>query len=853
MKKLLLVAAFAWIAVGVVVSAGQAPRPAARRAATAQAQTQAPSQAPARLVRAQATTAAAAAALPTATPAEAKALVTRYCVGCHNTRSNTPAANPLKLDSVNFEQPEKDALTWERVIRKLSVGAMPPQGMPHPEPAALTAFATFLTTTLDRASAQENNPGNYVAHRLNRTEYENAVRDLVGVDFDAATLLPSDGGDFGFDNIATALKTSPLLLERYLAAALRISTMAIGDTTVAPGNTAYPISLEHSQNTRAEGLPLGTRGGTLIKHVFPADGDYYLYGRLVRAVLNGYVGIEGHEVPHDFLITVDGETVYEAPVGGFQDHKENGVSPERMIEVIDGRLKARVFVTAGLHEIGFTWKDISRTEQAVWEPPRRDSQEVHMTSGPPRLKTVNIEGPYDPKGISDTPSRDRIFVCKPASAADESACAQRIFTNLARRAFRRPVNAADVAAPMAFYTDARQDGGNFDAGIRSGVARILASPSFIYRVERDPDALPAGAAHRVSDYELASRLSFFLWSSIPDEQLLNLASAGRLRQPAVLAAQVRRMVADPKADAFVDSFTGQWLALRSLEARVSPDVLMFPHFDDNVRKAFRTETEMFFASMLRDDRPIPELLTATYTFLNERLAKHYGIKGVYGERFRRVEITDPHRRGLGLLGQGSLLSVTSVATRTSPTIRGKYILTTLMGLPAPVPPPNVPALDESSPQSATPKTTRQRVESHRTNPVCASCHRTIDPLGFALENFDSTGAWRDLDGGNPIDVSGVMADGTPIDSAAAVRNWFTKHQDVFVNNVAERMMIYALGRGLEPNDMPVVRSIVKKASQDDYRFMSVIMGIVDSAPFQMRTKPAQTPGDTTLQANSKLE
>jgi mono/diheme cytochrome c family protein len=851
MKKLLLIAAFAWIAVGVVVTAGQAPRPAARpAAASAQAQTPA---APGRIVRAQSTQNTTAAAVPTATPEEAKALVTRYCVGCHNARSNTPAADPLKLDTVNYDQPEKDALTWERVLRKLSVGAMPPQGMPHPEPVALNAFASYLTVSLDRAAAQLNNPGHYVAHRLNRTEYENAVRDLVGVEFDATALLPSDGGDFGFDNIATALKTSPLLLERYLAAALRISAMAVGDTTVAPGNTAYPISLEHSQNARAEGLPLGTRGGALIKHVFPADGEYLLYGRLVRAVLNGYVGVEGHENPHDFLVMLDGEVVYEAPVGGFQDHKENGISPERMIEVMDGRLKARVFVTAGEHEVGFTWKETAGTEQAVWQPPLRDSQEVHMTSGPPRLKTVNIEGPYAVKGISDTPSRDKIFVCKPTSAADETACAQRIFSNLSRRAFRRPVNAADVEAPMAFYTDARKGGGDFNTGIRAGVARILASPSFIYRVERDPETLTAGAAHRVSDFELASRLSFFLWSSIPDEQLLNLASTGRLRQPGVLAAQVKRMVADPKADAFVSAFTGQWLGLRSLESRVSPDVLLFPHFDDNVRKAFRKETELFFGSVLREDRPITELLTANYSFLNERLAKHYGIKGVYGDRYRRVEITDPRRRGLGLLGQGSLLSVTSVATRTSPTIRGKYILTTLMGLPAPVPPPNVPALDESAPQAATPKTTRQRVESHRTNPVCASCHRSIDPLGFALENFDSTGVWREAEGGNPIDVSGVMADGTPIDSAGALRNWFTKHPEVLANNVTERMLIYALGRGLEPNDMPVVRNIVRKASQNDFRFMSVVMGIVDSAPFQMRTKPAPTPGDTTLQANTRLE
>jgi hypothetical protein len=575
-----------------------------------------------------------------------------------------------------------------------------------------------------------------------------------------------------------------------------------------------------------------------VRYNFPADAEYEIAGRLLRGIEEGFYGVEGWDRPNDFIITIDGAEVYTAPVGGSADHAVSALDVNASRLVIEGRMTTRVFVTAGPHDVGFTWRNRSRLEQAVWQPPQRDSQEVHMVVGFPRLRTLLIKGPYEPQGVSSTPSRERIFICKPTVPASESACAERILSNLARRAYRRPVSAGDLAAPLTFYAEARTHGGSFDEGIRAGIARILASPSFVYRAERDPEALATGTAHNVTDVELASRLSFFLWNSIPDDQLLNLAIAGQLRAPATLRAQVKRMVADPKADSMITAFAGQWLGLRSLEAKVSPDLLMFPDFDDNVRKAFRKETELLFASVLREDKSVVELLTANYTFVNERLGRYYGMNGIYGERFRRVEVTDPHRRGLGILGQGSLLSVTSVATRTSPTIRGKYILTTLMGLPAPVPPPNVPALDESTPQSQVPKTTRQRVESHRTNPVCASCHRSIDPLGFALENFDSTGLWRDDERGNAIDVSGVMADGTKIDSPAALRNWFVMHPEVFVGNVAERMLTYALGRGLEPADMPVVRSIVRQAARDDYRFMSLITGIAESAPFQMRTKLA---------------
>jgi mono/diheme cytochrome c family protein len=841
MKRLIPVAIGAWLVVGVAVIAGQqVPRPAAAPAAAPAAQ------AAAQRVRPASTAAAPAQAVRT--PQDYKAMVDRYCVGCHNARSNTPAANPLRLDGVDLNDIAKDAVTWERVVRKLGVGAMPPQGMPHPEGDMLKEFSGFLIAELDKAAQPDKRPGNFVAHRLNRTEYANAVRDLVGVDFDATDMLPSDGGEFGFDNIATALKTSPLLLERYLTAALRVSAMAVGDTTVAPGAATFPISLEHSQQERVPGLPLGTRGGVLIRYNFPADAEYDLKGRLMWTVIEGLVGVEGWDEPNDFVITLDGEQIYTAPIGGPLDHEVNGEDITRTRPVIDGRMTHRQFVTAGVHEVGFTWVEKPHQNQSVWMPTRRDSQEVHLATGLPKLKFVSIEGPYNVQGISDTPSRDLVFACKPASAAQEAPCAERIFSRLARRAFRRPVTAADIAAPLAFYTNARESGGDFDAGIRAGLARILASPSFLYRVEHSPETLQAGAAHRISDVELASRLSFFLWSSIPDDQLLNLAAQGRLRQS--LPAQVRRMIEDPKADAFMNNFVGQWLELRSLEAKVSPDLLLFPHFDDNVRKAFRRETELFFASVVRENRSVLDLLNANYTYVNERLAKHYGIPGVYGERFRRVEITDPNRQGL--LGHGSLLSVTSVATRTSPVIRGKFILTALMGLPAPVPPPNVPALDESAPATQ-PRSVRERVEQHRRNPVCASCHRTIDPLGFSLENFDATGKWRDTtEDGKPVDTASVLQDGTKVNGPVDLRNWLTgPAREAFVGNVTERLMIYALGRGLEASDMAVVRSIVRKAGQDDFHFMSVILGIVESSPFQMRTKQGTT--GETLQATTRLE
>jgi len=793
----------------------------------------------------------AAAAAPATAAAEAvkyRALLDKYCVGCHNSRSAVPADDPIRLD-VGFDDLLGHAATWERVLRKLSVRAMPPLGMPRPTEAEYAGFTGWLAGSLDRAWEGRSTPGRFVVHRLNRAEYANAIRDLLAVDLDVSDLLPTDGAEFGFDNIATSLKTSPLLLEGYVTAAQRVAAMAVGDPQVRPGLTEHTISREFSQNGYIEGLPLGTVGGTVVRHVFPADAEYKLSGKLVRGVQEGYAGVEGNDIPYTFVITIDGEEVYSAPIGGPKDDEMQAADLAAAQPVIDKRMTGRARVSAGPHDVGFTWRERPIQLQDVWEPAKRDSQEIHMVAGMPKLRSVFIDGPYNVKGVSEGLSRQRLFVCHPTSAADESACATKILSNLARRAFRRPASAADVEAPMSFYKRSRQSGGSFDDGIRSGVARILSSPNFLYRIEKDPPGARPGVAHPVSDIELASRLSFFLWSSIPDEKLLDLAVAGRLRQPGVLAAQVNRMLADERSDALVENFVGQWLQLRNLEAKVVPDILMFPDFDDNIRKGFRKETELFFGYILRGDRSALELLSADYTFVDERLAKHYGIPGVYGPQFRRVRLADPNRRGL--LGQGSILAMTSVATRTSPVFRGKYILSTFLNTPPIPPPPNVPTLDESNKEAKSlPKTVRAQLELHRKNEPCATCHRVIDPPGFALENFDSVGKWRDTGAdGAPLDVSGVLADGTKVDSPRALREAILSRPDAFVTLITERMLMYALGRGLEPSDMPVVRRIVKKAAQSDYRLSSIVMGIVESAPFQMRTKlePAEvgkTPADS---------
>jgi mono/diheme cytochrome c family protein len=814
MKKFFLAAAILTLASVGMSAGGQAPQQApAPRAATAPAATAA------------------------STPAAYQEMLNKYCVTCHNENAKIPAGAPLALDKANLKNPGATSDVWEKVVRKIGVGAMPPQNSPTPGPAQLNAFRSALIANLDSSAAAKNNPGRYVIHRLNRTEYGNAIRDLLGVTVDVNDLLPSDGGDFGFDNIASALKTSPLLLERYLTAALRISELAVGDAEVEAGTQTFSISTVVTQRQHVDGLPLGTRGGTLVHYDFPADGEYVFYGRLLRTVAEGYVGVEGHETPFQFIVTVDGEQVFSAPVGGKEDHESSGKNITISKEEVDKRMTSpRIKVTAGPHEVGFTFIDRPTQEQNMWQPVLRESLEAHNPSGIPRLRTGNIQGPFNVTGISETPSRKRLFTCKP-TPGKETSCATEILSNVARRAYRRPVIESDLEAPMSFYNAARKDGGDFNAGIRAGLARILASPAFVFRAEEDPARLAPGAAHRISDIELASRLSFFLWSSIPDDELLNVAIAGRLREPRVLEAQVKRMVADERSDSLMKEFTGQWLQLRNLD-KVTPDLLMFPDFDDNVRQAFRKETELFFTSVVRENRSTLDLLDADYTFVNERLARHYGIKGVYGSRFRRVVLTDQNRRGL--LGQGSFLSLTSAANRTSPILRGKYVISNLLNTPPLPPPPVVPQLEESAPKDR-PSTVREQLELHRANPVCSSCHRNIDPIGFALENFDAVGQWQNQTReGLKIDSVGVLFDGTPVDGPVALRKALLARPEVFVGTVTEKMMIYALGRGLEPIDMPVVRGVMRTASKDKYAMQSIILGIVQSSAFQMRTKLSDT-------------
>lgn len=775
------------------------------------------------------------------------AMLDRYCVECHN---DTDYTGGLSLEGRRPADVHADAAVWEEAIRKLSIGVMPPRDQPQPEPDERLQFVNALIGTLDAAAEAAPYADTTTVHRLNRAEYANAVRDLLGVEADLSEMLPSDGGDFGFDNIAEVLTTSPLLLERYLTVALRVADLAVGNPEAVATATTYKIPMEVTQDKHMEGLPLGTRGGVQVRHTFPADAEYVLSGRLIRGVEEGYFGIEGHDRAHDFLILVDGETVYSNQIGGQEDHQ---ISLEQGINVAQTAIDAKmtsppISVTAGPHDVGFTWRERPEAEQNVWEPGLRASLEAHNPSGMPRLETGVIEGPYNAAGVSDTPSRDQVFVCRPASQAEEAGCAEQILSTLARRAYRRPVEVDDIAPELAIYTDERENGGDFDSGIRAAVARMLVSPWFLFRVEQDSPDVPAGSTHPVSDIELASRLSFFLWSSIPDDELLDLAEQGRLSEAGVLEAQVRRMLADDRADALVQNFTGQWLQLRNLEQRVKPDLLLFPDFDGNLRQAFRRETEMLFAHVLRENRSVHELLTANYTFVNERLARHYGIEGVYGSRFRRVELEDPNR--WGLLGHGSLLSLTSAASRTSPIIRGKFIVAQLWNNPPPTPPANVPALEKSAP-AGRPSTVREQLELHRADPTCAACHNNIDPVGFALENFDAVGQWRDKTrDGLEIDSAGVLADGTPVDGPIELRRALLADPDVFAGTVTEKLLIYALGRGLEPADMPVVRRILRNAANDEYRLTTIILGIVDSFPFRMR-RNRPVAGDAVTVAQSR--
>ena len=760
-----------------------------------------------------------------------------YCMKCHN---YDDYSGGLALEDFGPDDVAENPAVFEEVLRKLKISAMPPRSQDQPSAAARARMVAALEQTLDAAAAADPHAGTTTVHRLNRAEYTNAIRDLLGVEMDLTELLPSDGGDFGFDNIGDLLRSSPMLLDRYMTVGLRVADLALGNPEASLSMTTYQIPFDTTQEKHLAGFPLGTRGGVRATHYFPADGEYVFSARPLQGVAEGYFGIEGHDKPHEFLVYIDGVIAYSSEIGGPEQHKisvDQGFND--VIPVVDQKLTSpKIPVTAGPHEVVFTWRERVTAEQNSWQPTLRNSLEIHNPSGMPRLEKAMIEGPYNASGISAMAPRQKILACEPSSAEQETACARENLTNLARQAFRRQVTDEDIAAPLAFYLNERQSGGDFDQGMRAALARLVVSPFFLFRVETDsPDGAP-GADEPVDGVALASRLSFFLWSSAPDEELLQVAESGNLDAADNREAQVRRMLADPRSDAFIDNFVGQWLQLRNLEMRARPDLLQFPDFDDNLRKAFRQETELLFAHVLRENLPVHELLTANYTFVDERLARHYGISGVTGARFRKVPVTDPNR--FGLLGHGSILALTSATSRTSPIMRGKFILTEFWNNPPPPAPPNVPALEASAPQDR-PSTVREQLERHRKDPACAVCHNVIDPVGFALENFDVDGSWRkSTREGLPIDTSGVLLDGTEVDGPQALRKALLKDPELFASTVTEKMLVYALGRGLDPRDMPVVRSIVRNAAKNNYSLLSIVLGIVDSYPFLMRTNSSSS-------------
>jgi len=747
-----------------------------------------------------------------------RTFVDQYCVTCHSQRLKTGG---LILEGLDPNLPAASAETWEKVVRKLRAGAMPPAGLPKPPADVLLGFVSQIEARLDAAPPD---PGRPLLHRLNRAEYSNAINDLLDLQIDAATLLPPDDSAFGFDNVSDVLGLSPALQERYLSAAVNISALATGNPSRTPAGTTFRAPQDLSQNQHLEGLPLGTMGGLKVRYNFPLDGEYEIQAKLYRTNLNIMRGLE---FPHQVEFAVGGERVHLARIGGTEDLAALFEKPTDTGDDVDARLRVRVTVKAGPRDVTAAF-----LEEDVFGPARlqafqRSSVDNFDWTGWPHIQTLSITGPFHATGPGDTPSRRRIFTCHEETAA----CARQILSSIARRAYRQPVSEADMARILTFYEAGRKKGG-FERGIELALQRILASPKFVFRAEKDPAGARPGSVYRISDLELASRLSFFLWSSIPDDELLSLAGQARLKEPAVLEAQVRRMLDSPKSRALVDNFAGQWLHLRNVR-NVFPNSDLFPDFDENLRQALRQETEMFFESILRENRSVLELLTADYTFVNDRLASHYGIPGVFGSQFRRVQTT---RRGL--LAQGSILAVTSKAERTSPVVRGKWVLENILGMPVPPPPPDVPPLRERQ-AGEKPRTMREQMEEHRANAVCASCHKTMDGIGLALEKFDTIGAYRELDGGSPIDASGELPDGTRVDGLDGLRDAILSRPEVFAGTVTEKLMIYALGRGVDHRDMPAVRSILRGGEPQKYRFQDLILGVVRSTPFQMRTAGVQ--------------
>ncbi len=757
-----------------------------------------------------------------AAPATHQELLNQYCVTCHNQRARTAG---LALDTLNLADVGKDAAVWEEAVRKLRGGMMPPPGARQPGKAAVKSLVSYLETSLDRAAVQHPSVGRVALHRMNRVEYGNAIEDLFGLSVDTTTLLPVDDVSDGFDNIASVLKVSPSFLDQYISAARFVSALALGNPTARAVSSNYRAT-DNEQAFHLEGLPLGTRGGMLVEHSFPADGEYVFdIGNLAVA---GYV--QGMEYEHRVILVIDGLKVFEDRMGGPKDMKAIDQQQAPAVGAINARFKQiRVGVKAGIHKVGVTFVERSLGESdAVLYPfvPGGAFDRI------PRVRELQITGPFNAAGVSQTPSRKQIFTCTPpdnATGAQELACATDILKNIARRAYRRPVTDDEMAAPLSFFKGARETG-TFDAGIESALTLILSSPKFLYRAEAIPANATPGTMFPISDVELASRLSFFLWSQGPDDELLNLAARGGLRQPGALEKQMKRMLADPRAHALAENFAFEWLNLRAIEG-AAPDPVVFPNFDDSLKPAFEKELALFVESVFDEDRSVIDLLTADHTYVNERLALLYGIPDVRGDQFRRVKLTDPNR--WGLLGKGGVLLVTSYPNRTSAVLRGAWILERLMGTPPAAPPPNVEAFKENV-EGEKAQTVRERMEAHRDNPSCRSCHVVMDPLGFALENFDAIGQWRTVDryAGTPIDAAGQLVDGTPVSGPAELRRALTSNPEQFAQTFTEKLLMYALGRTVEYNDMPLVRKIVHEAAGEGYRFSAIVKGIVDSSPFQ---------------------
>jgi cytochrome c5 len=800
---------------------------------------------------------------------EGAQFVKQYCFTCHSQKLKTGG---LSLETIDLRDVSRNGEVLEKVVLKLGSGAMPPSGARRPDKGSRSAFLTSLETSLDRASAAHPNPGRpMMLHRLNRMEYLNSVRDLFAVELnpDDSSLLPADDKSYGFDNNGDVLGLSPLLLERYLSIARRVTTAALGPATLAPNVYTRRVSYETPQTKWIDGLPFGTRGGTAFSYRFPADGEYSIKIKLQRRYdriigIDRYVGgsdVQEKPKRERIEIALDGKPVALFAVGMDQTIREpldvpsdrflpmNGIPGDEPIKELtkaeeltrgqdaDAALEVRLPVQAGERRISAAF-----LARFVPVPSQVNEEFISGTGGPARpmgVDSVIVSGPFTTKAVAgpgDSASRRLVFTCWPARAPEELPCAKTILGRLARRAYRRPVSDVEIEDLLAAYQEGRKDG-DFEAGVGMGLRRMLMDPAFLFRIERDPAGIAPETAYRITDLELASRLSFFLWSSIPDDQLLAAAERGQLRDPAILQAQVRRMLADPRAKSLVTNFAAEWLSLRVVEG-VRPDPIIFSEFDDNLRLAFENETNLLLENVLLGDRSVLELLNANYTFVNERLARHYGIPDVYGDQFRRVTVTDGIRGGL--LGQGSILTLTSYPTRTSPVVRGKWILETLLGSPPPPPPPDVPALPEAEGAGKV-LTMRERLSEHRKNPACGSCHARMDPLGFALENFDATGKWRTVESTgpadksrNPIDASGQLADGTTFDGAKGLRAVLLEHSGEFVYRMTERLLTYALGRGSEWYDAPAIRAAVSEAKKDDYRFSSLLMGIVQSPPFQMR-------------------